>query len=314
MLEKLKKQYYEGDPIVSDEVYDALEDIVGTTPVGYSNSDLDIEHLHRMYSLKKYHEGKDKYKTDGMVKSLKLDGSAIAIQYKNGAVKSIATRGNGIKGKDITRFAKCLNIPSTIPIMDDVQIGGELLAAKDVPNARNVAAGASGLHSVEEFKKRNLTFVAYSTNPTISDTYTEDMNILTEFGFSSVLTTENLDDKFPNDGYVYRLDSNKQYESDGFTAHHPRGAFAVKNANDVEVKVTTLREVTWQVGRTGQVTPVGHFDEVEIEGAKVNKASLKNIGIINKLGVEIGSTIAVTRAGGIIPEILCVIENEQNKV
>ena len=93
----------------------------------------------------------------------------------------------------------------------------------------------------------------------------------------------------------------------GYTSHHPKGAFAVKE--EQKPIVTTLREVSWQLGKSGVVSPVGHFDPIEIGGATIRKATLHNIEYIRSLGLQIDCKIGVIRSGEIIPRIVGRYDN-----
>ena len=125
--------------------------------------------------------------------------------------------------------------------------------------------------------------------------------MLKQWGFN-VITEENLDKIFPCDGVVFRVNDNKLFEELGYTAKHPRGAYAKKERQAyVETK---LVEVEWQVGKSGKVTPVAIIEPVNIDGKVVTRATLNNPGFIEALDLRIGDTIAVRLAGMIIPEIV----------
>ncbi|HEY9701865.1 MAG TPA: hypothetical protein V6C58_05445, partial [Allocoleopsis sp.] len=116
----------------------------------------------------------------------------------------------------------------------------------------------------------------------------------------------NLEKIFPCDGLVYRLNDNKLFEELGYTAKHPRGAYALKErGRAVETK---LLDVVWQVGKSGKVTPVAILEPVMIGDAKVSRATLNNIAFIRALGIEIGDTVAIERAGEIIPTVMYKVE------
>ena len=108
--------------------------------------------------------------------------------------------------------------------------------------------------------------------------------------------------QFPNDGSVFRIADNNKFDHYGYTSHHPRGAFALKQQE--KGVVTILQSVSWQVGKSGAVSPVAHFDPIDIEGATVSKATLHNKSIIEALDLKIGCKIEVIRAGKIIPQVL----------
>jgi DNA ligase (NAD+) len=181
-----------------------------------------------------------------------------------------------------------------------LQITGEVVAPKEIPNARNYAAGALNLKSLDEFYSRNVDFVAYSVSPCIFDTWLGDMSVLHSFGFETVLSADC--DKYPQDGIVVRVNDNEKFSQMGHTSHHPRGAYALKVRQ--EGVVTTLEDVVWQVGKSGVVSPVGLLTPVNIGGATVSRATLHNIAYIRELNLEIGCQVEVIRAGEIIPRVV----------
>jgi len=304
LLEFASEMYYKGTPIMSDEVYDALEELYGREAVGYNEKN-GIPHFNRMYSLKKvYRDESNLLEYKGWVESTKLDGAAVSLLYVNGEFVQALTRGDGIRGEDVTENVRLI-VPSSISTNLTTQITGEVVAPKTIPNARNYASGAIRLHSVSEFRTRDLTFVAYGIFPYIFSNYTEDMEEVSRWGFTTVLHCDA--SQWPSDGTVLRIDSNDTFASLGFTNKHPRGAVAVKDRSDVECVETVLRDVIWQVGTNGKVTPVAHFDTVQIDGANVSKASLHNLSVLKGLDLDIGDRILVTRAGGIIPKIVAKV-------
>jgi NAD-dependent DNA ligase len=304
-LDYASAKYYADNPVISDDEFDKLAEMYNYQSVGYK---LDLSralpHTYRMYSLNKYYEGEtsnplpsDSEKID----TLKLDGAAAAVTYINGVLVQGLTRGDGISGLDILNNIATL-VPKTISTsFDIVQIVGEVVAPKNIPNARNYASGALSLQSVKTFMERELTFVAYGVQPYITSTFYEDMGILEHWGFRTVCDNTDLS-IFPQDGIVYRLNNNEEFDKAGFTAKHPKGAYALKTRK--EGIVTTLREVIWQVGRTGVVSPVAIFDPVILGEAKVSRATLHNFAYIQERDLEIGCSIEVVRSGEIIPRVV----------
>lgn len=294
-IKKAAKAYYEGNPIISDEEYDAL--VAGNEPLGYE-SNFKQSHLYPMYSLQKMYEG-DKLPFEGGVISPKLDGAAVALYYKDAKFYMGLTRGDGKKGIDITHKLKLL-VPNWLPFPGNIQITGEIVCPKTVPNARNVAAGSLNLKDLEEFKRRDLTFIAYDIFPKVKDFWTEEMDALYKAGFNTVLDKDW--EQFPQDGLVYRIDSIEEFESLGYTAHHPRGAYAFKQRQ--AGVVTKLVDVEWKVGKSGVVSPVAILQPVKIGEATVSRATLHNIAYIEGLNLEIGCDVEVIRSGEIIPRIV----------
>ena len=302
LLDKASKDYYEGNPFLSDDEFDKLAEREGYELVGY-NPDAKRKHMFPLYSLQKVFVGEDKNPLLGLdiVETTKLDGAAIAIQYKEGRLFKVVTRGDGEEGVDVTdKFMFTGLIPATLKYWDDLQITGEIVAPKEIPNARNYAAGALNLKDNGEFLQRELTFIAYNAQPAFSTTYVNDMYLLEAAGFNTV--TNGDWSQFPEDGRVFRVNSNKVFEDMGSTSHHPRGAYALKTRE--KGVVTTLLDVVWQTGKSGKVTPVAILDEIVIDDAKISRATLNNMAYIESLDLEIGCQVEVIRAGKIIP---CVI-------
>jgi len=308
MLNMYARAYYNGTGLIDDATYDYLEERYGREEVGAKEG--DIKHEFPLYSLDKVYVGEAlKLQEYELVETPKLDGLAVALLYDKGILVKAATRGDGKTGRDILDKVMHLDsIPNNIDYPTKIQITGEVVCDKTIENARNFAAGAIGSNtSIKKFKEqeKHLSFVAYGVSHKGWGSYKLSMIAVENLGFTTVLK-EGLTDKYRTDGKVFRVNDNKAFEELGYTAKHPRGAFALKDKADVEVVETTLNSVEWQVGGSGRVTPVGHFDEVIIDDAKITKATLNNPGYIENLGLSLGDTILVTRAGGVIPQIVGV--------
>lgn len=299
-LEKASKAYYEGNPIITDEEFDALSARC-EQKVGYTSSSLKIPHLFPMYSLQKVYPGdKDPLpEKETVIVTPKLDGAAVSIRYVDGILTQALTRGDGKKGIDITTKMLLL-VPNKIDMMGEIQITGEVVCPSRVPNARNVAAGSLNLKSIDEFHSRPLTFVAYDLMPKNHNLWSDDMQEIRNCGINTVLDSNW--DEYPHDGEVFRLNSNDLFDELGYTAHHPRGAYAFKTR--AEGVVTKLLDVVWQVGKSGVVSPVAILEPVVIGEAVVKRATLHNIRYIEELGLEIGCSVEVIRSGEIIPRIV----------
>lgn len=301
---ELATQYYErGIPFLTDAEFDYLEERIGNLKVGCKSG--DIKHPHRLYSLNKFYDESKAPIFKHSIKTPKLDGQAIDLVYESGKLVLAITRGDGFQGRDVTEFLSH-KVPTNLSNSGSIQVIGELVAPKSIDNARNYAAGATNLKSLDEFLQREVYFVAYEiriNGSNIYNTYTEDLAQLKSEGFTTVLDISQLPE-LPTDGFVVRTNNNLEFFVLGFTAKYPRGAYALKDANAVPIEETTLLDVIWQVGGSGKVTPVAIFEEVDIEGAKVSRATLHNTRFIEELGLDIGDTILVTRRGGIIPAVI----------
>lgn len=317
-MEACSKAYYAGEPSISNEEYDALEAIHGQVIGGTG----DVSHMYRMYSLKKHYDkdGALPLNKSECVSTPKLDGAAVDIFYVDGHFQHALTRGDGVKGRDISNKVLTLGIPVTIDSTKPTQITGEVVAVKSVKNYRNYASGALNLKELSEWEQRktdgNMRFIAYNVQQVqnrwgISDLYDKDMETLFSWGFE-VVTCCTLpcgeeqkvcwSDIYPTDGIVYRLKDNNKFNSLGFTDKFPRGAVAWKE--EQEMSVTTLLDVEWQTGKSGKVTPVAILETVTIEDSEVSRATLNNISYIEALGLEIGCSVGVILAGEIIPKIV----------
>lgn len=294
-----------------------------------------IEHDHPMLSL-------DKTKDIDIVKSFigkkdyivmaKMDGLTCSLTYENGYLVRAETRGNGIIGEDILHNAlQVKSIPNRINYKDKIVVDGEIICdyrtferfSNDYKNPRNFAAGSIRLLDSEESAMRSLTFVAWDLiegpNP---DNLAEKFKILKEFNFIVVpfqwgdsLENEELENsikeiqnwcqicRYPIDGIVVKYNRIDEYLAAGRTDHHFKGGIAYKFYDD-EYE-TTLEDIEWTMGRTGQLTPVAIFEPVEIDGTEVSRASLSNLSVLEEtLGQPyVGQRIWVTKRNQIIPKI-----------
>lgn len=308
-----KEAYYKGSPIISDDEYDALVDIYGEPSVGYEQDKDAVSLPVRMYSLEKIYEGEkelpDRFTCTESIETPKLDGSAVCLMYMDGKLCSAQTRGNGKAGKLVTeRFKYAMPNLEYLPKAKDAGITivtGEFLFPKDIDNGRNLAAGYLNRNEDTELPV-GIAFVAYdlSTQYKEFDLYTDKLKSLHSVGFRVPIEL-GLEDKYPTDGTVIRINSESRYKSLGFTSKFPKGAIAVKQRT--EGVPTVIRDIVWQTGRTGKVTPVAILDEINIEGAKVTKATLNNPDYMSAIGLKyLPAKVWVERAGGIIPKIVRV--------
>lgn len=303
-LNTASRHYYAGNPIISDEQFDRLAETCGYGQVGARQHENTERHLYPLYSLQKHYEDENKPSPLHGIKNVcvtpKLDGAAVSVLYVDGVFVRGLTRGDGVQGRDVSDKLATL-VPQKIDLTGVVQITGEVCAPALVENSRNYAAGALNLGSLDEFRTRSVEFFAYGVFPYITSSFTQDIAALKTCGFSTVFD-KNIELIYPTDGLVFRVDSNTHFSELGYTSKHPRGAYARKERGDcVE---TTILSVEWQVGKSGKVTPVAILEPVLVGDALVSRATLNNPGFIRALGLEIGNTVAVRRAGEIIPEIV----------
>lgn len=310
-LDYASAKYYAGESIISDEEFDKLAEYFNYERVGAPVALGDrVAHPFAMWSLQKCYDDEPLIDLGGeIVVTPKLDGAAVALYYVDGRLSLALTRGDGKQGLDITEKMATL-VPNQLEpfLLPFMQITGEIVAPKTIDNARNYAAGALNLKSVEEFSNRDLTFVAYGVAPNINKCWSNDMMNLHMFGFNTVDTLpEDWFHQFPQDGQVYRLDNYEKFNALGYTSKHPRGAFALKERKGGVI--TKLLAVEWQVGRSGVVSPVAILEPVVIGEATVSRATLHNVKYIRDLNLELGCLVEVIRAGEIIPRVVRRVDN-----
>jgi NAD-dependent DNA ligase len=306
-LKQASAAYYEGNPIITDEQFDYLADLIDFKEVGSKPSSDTKKHWTRMYSLQKYYRGEGKVplaEYNGFkYESTKLDGAAISALYVDGKLTQVLTRGDGIEGRDITEkflFSTKVILPKQIKAIGLIQVTGEITALSEVDNPRNYASGALALLDLNEFNTRELFFTAYGLFP-MTPTYELDLETLRLEGFKTV-ADEDWCAKFDSDGLVIRINDNRLFESLGYTSKHPKGAYALKQR---KLGVTTkLLSVEWQVGKSGKVTPVAILEPCKIGDATITRATLNNQAFIEALGLELECTVELIKAGDIIPTIV----------
>ena len=259
--------------------------------------------------------------------SYKLDGLTLVLKYSKGKLIQAITRGNGTVGEDVTENAKMIsNLPLTIPFPNNIELRGECVMSWEAFNKvnakleepyshpRNLAAGTIRQLDSSIVKDRKLSFVVFEVVSGLEqfDSKIEKLGFCNYLGFETVakmvdtvencvkvMTAEN--SKYPVDGLVFEYTSEMYGKSLGATAHHEQQRIALKWADDV--METTLRDVVWQVGQSGAVTPVAVFDEVDLSGAMTSRATLHNLSIVEKLELGIGDTITVYRSNMVIPKV-----------
>ena len=265
----------------------------------------------------------------------KFDGLTINLTYEGGRLITGATRGNGIVGEDITPQIKTIRtVPLTIPFKGKMEVQGECYMKLSVldeinkttdeklKNARNAAAGALRNLDPRITAKRRLDCYCYNVGYIEGkklETQDEMLGFLRENGFnvSDYLVFCDEIDKaeesrphldFLIDGMVVKVRDFATREALGATEKFPRWAMAFKFA--AEETTTTVRDITWEVGRTGKLTPRASFDPVELAGATIRHATLNNFDDIRRKRVGIGSRVFIRRSNDVIPEILSAVEGD----
>lgn len=273
--------------------------------------------------------------------ALKLDGLTVKLTYQNGVLVEAATRGDGAVGEIITHNARVfVNIPQKIPFDCRLVISGE--AFIDIPTfekinslidndedkystPRNLASGSVRQLDSKICAERGVAFVPFNVLEGLEDTRydskLERLYLLNSLGFEliplEILDSEDTIDTvtkkiadlkaianqkgYPIDGIVFTYDSVTFGRAQGRTAHHFKDGIAYK-FSDPTFK-TTLKEIIWNISRTGQLTPIAEFEAVEIDNTNVERASLHNITFIENLKLQSGDKIMVSKRNMIIPHI-----------
>ena len=278
---------------------------------------------------------------------LKIDGLSVSLKYKKGVLVSAATRGDGIIGEDITHNAKTIKtIPLKLKEPIDIEVRGEIYMSKKVleelnkertmnnepllKNARNAAAGSIRQLDSKIAAKRKLdTFIYHLPNPEDFgiNSHFEALEFMKELGFKTnpnnriaktvdeVIEFCNEYEKKRNDlpydidGVVIKLNNINEQLSLGYTARYPKWATAYKFK--AELAYTKLKDIVFTVGRTGQVTPNAILEPVILMGSLISKTTLHNEDYVLERGIKIGDTVAIKKAGDVIPEVVSVLEERR---
>lgn len=264
--------------------------------------------------------------------SEKLDGFSLALKYEK-SFKQAISRGDGIEGEDLTANAKKIeDVPKEISSKEKVLVRGETILKKSVysahfldkANPRNAAAGT--IRRLDGERCEHLSYLAYDVIVDGKELKTEEekFKLLEKFGFETpkyklCKTIEEIEafyqeyvqkkrDKsdFEMDGLVVTVNEVKKQDILGVINNRPRFSRAYKFT--AQSGITVLREVAWQVGRTGRITPVAKTDPVKVAGVTITSVTLHNLSEIERLGLKVGQTVEVLRAGDVIPKIVSVID------
>ncbi len=270
---------------------------------------------------------------------LKFDGVALSVKYENGILKQAVTRGDGTKGDDITSNAKTIrSLPLKINkgnIPEKFEVRGEVFMPNDVfdklnkeresqgeeklANPRNTASGTLKMQDSSIVASRKLDCYLYSLYGVDLETHEESLAFIKNLGFNVSMTYQkcrNIEEvisyvqkweskrhELPveTDGIVIKVNSIAHQNELGFTAKSPRWAISYKYK--AESAATLLKGITYQVGRTGAITPVAELEPVQLAGTTVKRASLHNANEIERLDLRIGDMVYVEKGGEIIPKV-----------
>lgn len=280
------------------------------------------------------------------VAELKIDGLSISLIYENGALVRAATRGDGTIGEDVTANVRTIrSIPLTIPHRGRLEVRGEVfmdqaafetanrektaLGEEPFKNLRNAAAGSLRLLDSAAVARRRLdAYIYYMMDRSLAPTHFEALALLKRLGFKTNPESRlcrNVDEvvayvakvatlrrtlPYDTDGVVVKVNEFALYDKIGYTAKSPRWATAYKYPP--EEVVTVLNAITFQIGRTGVVTPVAELAPVVVSGSLVSRATLHNEDYCRNLDIRVGDRVVVRKAGEVIPAVVRVVPERRD--
>ena len=341
------------DPITDfefDKLVKELESLGGSVEfVGAPSYGKKVTHSQRMGSLDKDTDPAKisnwavKYTTGKLVLTPKIDGLAVTLKYENGKLIAAATRGDGLIGQDVFDNVKFIDsIPKTIKYKIPIEVRGEILMYKSVfnkhiesgvdglANPRNAASGSLMAKDPQITKDRKLSFICYDVIHPGFETEMQKLtwikDILPEFTciqFQEIEVFEfndlqvkwsamrsSLD--YEIDGMVVALNSIRDQEEAGWSTKCPRGKMAFKFP--AEQKQARIKSISWQVGRTGRLTPVTYIDPVSLGGSTIGKMTLHNASMLKELDLAVNDTVLIEKAGDIIPQVVRVLTRPVDRI
>lgn len=344
--------YNENRPVISDAEYDKLyfelQQLEQDTGIVYTDSPTQsihyetvnslskVSHIHPMLSLgktQKIADVEEYFSGHEFIAMAKLDGLSCSLVYEDGELVQGATRGNGDVGENITHNVLTLpSVPKHIAASGRMIVNGEVICKypdfrklqEEYSHPRNFASGSIRLLDANECRKRDLTFVAWDiVEGCPEETMGGRLDYCEHLGFEVVPHCYNKDVEaiinyikritdgiYPIDGVVFKFDDIEYGNSLGQTAHHPKHSIAFKYQE--EEYETTVVDIEWSLGKTGQLTPIAILEPIEIDSTIVSRASLHNINTMRALGLEkIPATVSVVKAKEIIPQITSVIAEDE---
>ena len=341
-LEDLHPEFYDSNSPtvrVGGDITKNFSTIVHNFPMYSLDNSYSIEDLYDWEKrIKKIIENNIEYTCE-----LKYDGASISLSYVDGKFVKAITRGDGIQGDDVTaniktiptvplvlqgNFIKNFDIRGEIvmPIEGFKKLNSKRLSNGEEPfkNPRNTASGSLKLQDSKEVSKRPLECLLYSvveSSGTIKSQF-ESLEIAKKWGFNvsnEIKLAKSIEEvfefikywefnrnnlPFEIDGVVIKVNDTNQQNELGFTSKFPRWAISYKFKP--EQSSTILKNISYQVGRTGSITPVANFEPIDLAGTIVKRASLHNSDFINKMDIRINDTVFVEKGGDIIPKIVKV--------
>ena len=345
-LTNLEEKYPEHKDPNSPTAHVGGEAITGFESVTHETQMMSLEDAFSFEELKEFdNRVRSVYPNATYMCELKIDGLSVSLVYKNGLLVEASTRGNGFVGDLVTSNVKTIkSIPLKVEGNLDLEVRGEIFMPKKsfirlnleresneeplFANCRNAASGSLKLLDPKVVSKRGLDcFLYYLTSGVVVDTQEEALNKMKELGFKvnpnsrHCKTIEDVYEyinemkeirdslAYDIDGIVLKVNQLSSHDELGVTAKYPKWAIAYKFPPE-EVK-TRLESITYQVGRTGNITPVANFKPVFVQGSVISRATLHNEDFIKERDIHEGDSIIIRKAGDVIPEVVRVETNDR---
>jgi len=350
-IKKYRESYAAGNPTISDAEYDRLEAKLAKLDPGNktlqkvgSKAKGKVLHDPPMLSSDKVYTVKEVIEWAGdeiIVYGLKIDGLSVEIEYKKGVYDSASTRGNGEYGEDVTAAAANMKgVPRELSEKINAKVRGEAFmnvsdfekvnAAEGgkYDSPRNLAVGTLRSKDPSLVKDRKLYFMAWDALlPGKEMHFTGKLhwmrlNHFKTADFSTIKPSE-IESTFDNlsnnrntydlemDGLVFKYNDAATRQRVGSTAHHPRWMIALKFPS--RGGTTTLKSITWQVGRTGKITPVAEIEPIALSGATFNRVTLHNAKFVIDKKLAPGDSLDIVRSGDVIPKVTGVKNNSTKR-
>ena len=318
---------------IGGDILSKFDKVTHDTPM------MSLSNVFNKEELLKFHERIAEKTSVSYVSELKIDGLAVSLKYEEGQFVRAATRGNGSVGEDVTKNVqtiKSLPLKLTQPL--SIEVRGEIFMPHKsfesvnkerikenlavFANPRNAAAGTIRQLDPKVVAKRNLDMFVYTlvNQENYVSSQEEALTFLQTLGFkvnphyqhaasfdalwASIESFDALRKALPydTDGVVVKVNDIQTYDYIGYTAKYPKWATAYKF--QAEIAPTILKDITFQVGRTGMITPVAELDSVTVSGTNVSRATLHNEDYIKSKDIRIGDRVFIHKAGEIIPEVI----------
>lgn len=325
---------------IGGQILDKFEKVTHTTPM------MSLSNVFNRDELFKFIERVEEVTASDYVVELKIDGLAVSLRYEEGILIQAATRGNGTIGEDITHNVKTIkSIPLRLSQPISIEVRGEIFMPHKsflklnqtreennesrFANPRNAAAGTMRQLDSQIVAQRELDAFIYTIVDPLQyvSTHFEALHYLKKLGFKVnpyaklakdkdvvYQTIESFDElrhtlPYDTDGAVIKVNAYNKYDVIGFTAKSPKWATAYKF--QAEIAETTIKSITFQVGRTGVITPVAELDPVVVSGTTVSRATLHNEDYIKLKDIRINDQVRIHKAGEIIPEVIDVVMSQR---